>query len=81
MKVFWQQRQALDNTEQTLSSSFERIELPAHIYTSLQDTLTSNSSLLPTSARGFQDWNVSLLERFEEQGSNKPRNAIDALYE
>ncbi|KAF2096449.1 hypothetical protein NA57DRAFT_58364 [Rhizodiscina lignyota] len=81
MKVFWQHQLDLSRVIERQSTSFEHIELPTAAYASLEDALQSNADLLPSSAQRFQDWNVSLLQRFEGSTVREPRNPIDALYE
>ncbi|KAF2146594.1 uncharacterized protein K452DRAFT_348336 [Aplosporella prunicola CBS 121167] len=75
MKVLWQPdlnqphssertsgSQALDSQ----SLSMEELSLPKPAFEALIDTLTKSAQWLPASARKFQDWNVGLLKRFEE---------------
>ena len=81
MKVFWEIKQDLDTTADKLSASFETVKLPTVVYAAVVNAFKSNSTLLPASARRFQDWNVSLLERFQDERSEKPSNPIDPLYE
>jgi hypothetical protein len=47
-------------------SGVEEILLPAEAICGIQSCLRSTSSLLPPSARKFQNWNVGLLERYDE---------------
>lgn len=56
------QGQALDKQ----SLSVEELGLPAPAYSALREALRESGELLPSSARNFQEWNVGLLERFED---------------
>ena len=50
------------------STSFdlEHLTLPLHAFCALHDALCTNETLLPLSARSFQQWRVSLLMRFAD---------------
>ena len=81
MKVFWEIKFDLGKTADSLNASFETVKLPTQIYAALLSVLESNSALLPASARSFQDWNVSLLERFQSKTLDTHSNPIDPLFE
>lgn len=66
MKVFWQ---PIRNAEEVLRKqglSVEELSFPSIVTQVLFDTLRASATLLPASARKFQEWNVGLLERFTD---------------
>jgi len=65
MKVFWQPAASFEDSSEKQSFSVEEMAFPARVYQALRVALRESAELLPTSARKFQGWNVSLLERFE----------------
>ncbi|KAF2088328.1 hypothetical protein K490DRAFT_65005 [Saccharata proteae CBS 121410] len=73
MKIFWKQipRQQISGaTSQSLdkqSLSVEELNLPQNAFEALAVALKESAELLPASARRFSDWNVGLLERFQER--------------
>lgn len=81
MKVFWQYVDDADRLLATQNSSLESVELPIAVHKALEEALHSNMKMLPSSARRFQEWNVSLLERFECKEPRKFTNPIDPLFE
>ncbi|KAL2352205.1 ubiquitin-conjugating enzyme E2-binding protein [Cryomyces antarcticus] len=71
MRVFWQplSPQSEDQSHSALTQenlSVEEIELPSRAFRALTQRLEFTARLLPLSARKFQEWNVGLLERFDE---------------
>ncbi|TKA64041.1 hypothetical protein B0A49_09871 [Cryomyces minteri] len=71
MKVFWQPLSPRSEhqshgalTQENLS--VEEIELPFKAFRTLTQRLEFTARLLPLSARKLQEWNVGLLERFDE---------------
>jgi ubiquitin-protein ligase E3 D len=66
MKVFWQPLTMEAAKELVGSNGVEEILLPNEAISGIQVCLQSSSSLLPPSARKFQNWDVGLLERYEE---------------
>lgn len=81
MKIFWLATDRPGHVLESQSSSFEEVLLPSKSFASLEATLNSNMDLLPLSARRFQEWNVSFLQRFEGDLAERMTNPIDALYE
>lgn len=95
MKVFW--REAEDASESKSSSaettqqgvpltqeamSIEDVKLPSRLYLELCQSLKQNSNLMPPKARVFQDWNVSLLQRFARvAGATENVDITSALFE
>lgn len=75
MKILYQET---SNTEDLLSPengkpsslSLEELELPSDIYRSVYQTLGERNAMLPVSARGFREWRVGILERFERLNTN-----------
>ncbi|KAI9824283.1 MAG: hypothetical protein M1832_002091 [Thelocarpon impressellum] len=64
MKVFYGYHNAMDlRAKQTLS--IEELQVPLDVLETVRDSLTRSTSLLPPSARAFQQWRVGLLERFD----------------
>jgi hypothetical protein len=66
MKVFWKAVTMETGEALVEGSGVEEILLPAEAICGIQSCLRSTSSLLPPSARKFQNWNVGLLERYDE---------------
>lgn len=66
MKVFWKAVTA--ETAKTLmeSTGVEEVLLPTEAIYGIERCLRSSSLFLPPSARKFQNWDVGLLERYEE---------------
>lgn len=70
MKILYQ---PAPNTEALLqpesgkasSLSLEELQLPANIFAAVEQALGDSNCLLPVSARGFREWNVGVLNRFE----------------
>lgn len=69
MKVFWQPANASKSTADGLKKlryPFEEVRFPAHIFAVLEKAFEQSQTLLPAGARRFQEWNVGLLKRFED---------------
>lgn len=49
------------------SLSLEELELPAKMLNAVSDMLVGRNNMLPLSARGFREWRVGLLNRFERR--------------
>lgn len=81
MKIFWQATSKGDEILQERSSSFEEIILLPELFQKLSMVLDANANMIPSSARRFQEWNVSLLARFPGDDQQEARNPIDPLYE
>lgn len=47
------------------SLSLEELQLPANIFAAVEQALGRSNSLLPVSARGFREWRVGVLDRFQ----------------
>lgn len=66
MKVFWKTL-TLEAAEEIVGSNgVEDVLLPAEAISEIEACLRSTSAFLPPSARKFQNWDVGLLERYEE---------------
>ena len=66
MKVFWKTL-TIEAAEKLVGSNgVEEMYLPFEAIDGIASCLQSTSSFLPPSARKFQDWDVGLLERYDE---------------
>jgi hypothetical protein len=66
MKIFYK---TISNSKEVLeknSFSHEQLLFPDNVFAALRRALEESMELLPVSARKFQEWNVGLLERFDE---------------
>ncbi|KAI9819501.1 MAG: hypothetical protein M1827_006949 [Pycnora praestabilis] len=64
MKVFYK---TLPNPQEVLEKkivSLDEVCLPRNVFDDLRSTLDGSNTILPKSAKTFQDWSVGLLERF-----------------
>jgi hypothetical protein len=66
MKVFWKTLTPEAAEALMESNRVEELLLPGEAICEIQACLQSSSLFLPPSARKFQNWNVGLLERYEE---------------
>ncbi|KAH8794578.1 HECT-like ubiquitin-conjugating enzyme-binding-domain-containing protein [Hyaloscypha sp. PMI_1271] len=66
MKVFWKTLTVEAAEKLVGSNGVEEILLPNEAICGIEACLQSSSSFLPPSARKFQNWDVGLLERYEE---------------
>lgn len=68
MKVFW--KHVDDTAANTLmeSDGTEEVSLPVDTILEIKASLRDSAKFLPPSSRKFQDWDVGLLERFEDEG-------------
>jgi len=70
MKIFYQ---PVDDPQKLLkeqSNSVEELYLPSSILQEFMTTLKQSTTLLPQSARNFQEWCVGLLERYRREPMN-----------
>ena len=58
------------------TTTLEELALPYPEYESLIETLRESQSYMPVSARTFQDWEVGLLDRWEESGKETGEGAM-----
>lgn len=82
MKVFferktWQPLQPGDAE----NASIEDVEFSQDLYEELDRALRQNQRLLPPTAKKFQGWEVSLLERFEVAEAGMGRGDVDMMAE
>jgi len=63
MKVFFKTLE--DGKAEVDKEDVEEVLMPMNVIASLKAALEKSNSLLPQSARSFQEWNVGLLERWE----------------
>jgi HECT-like Ubiquitin-conjugating enzyme (E2)-binding len=79
MKVFYNEiddpLKLLDEYQSTL----EELALPKQELEELKQTLVGSAQILPQSARTFQDWQVGLLDRYEERPSGQGAMDHNAL--
>jgi hypothetical protein len=66
MKVFWRKVDWRKAGELMEKDGVEELALPAEAILEMEASLLRSSLMLPPSARTFQDWDVGLLERWEE---------------
>ena len=66
MKVFWKTLTVEAAEKLAGSNSVEEMYLPFEAIYGIKSRLQSTSLFLPPSARKFQNWDVGLLERYEE---------------
>jgi hypothetical protein len=66
MKVFWKAVSASSAAKLMESNGVEEVSLPAEVLLELRNALQHSAFVLPPSARRFQDWDVGILDRFEE---------------
>lgn len=70
MKIFYQ---SVDDPQKLLkeqSNSVEELYLPSSILQEFMTMLKQSTTLLPQSARNFQEWCVGLLERYRREPIN-----------
>jgi hypothetical protein len=70
MKIFYQ---SVDDPQKLLkeqSNSVEELYLPSSILQEFMTMLKQSTTLLPQSARNFQEWCVGLLERYRREPMN-----------
>lgn len=77
LKVFYQtvaDTSALTNSAPgtPISATLEELCLPYNIYRDMVLALESSNKILPPSGRKFQEWNVGLLNLFEEAPPSMP---------
>jgi hypothetical protein len=61
----WKAVDMKSHTALTSQAGVEELELPKSVYVKLREALSTNETLLPQSSQRFQDWQVSLLQRFD----------------
>lgn len=67
MKIFYK---SLDDPQQLLeeqSNSVEELFLPTPILHEFMESLRESTTLLPQSARNFQEWSVGLIDRYRRK--------------
>jgi hypothetical protein len=72
MKVFYQETADVDELlhpeiGNPSPLSVEELELPSMIFEAVAKALTGSNSILPVSARRFNEWHVGLLSRFSRK--------------
>ena len=67
MKVFWKYVDDKAANELIESDSIEEVSLPMEAISAIEASLRNSAQFLPPSGRKFQDWDVGLLERFEDE--------------
>ncbi|POS83883.1 hypothetical protein EPUL_004168 [Erysiphe pulchra] len=66
IKVFWKVVSGNDANNIRDNIGIEEVFLPSYVISEIEDALTSSSVLLPACSQKYQEWNVGLLERYEE---------------
>jgi hypothetical protein len=66
MKIFYKSISVPKEVLEKNSFSHEQLLFPKNVFEALKYALEESAALLPVEARKFQDWNVGLLQRFEE---------------
>ena len=61
------------------NSTLEELALPEEELVELKKTLKDSAQVLPQSARTFQEWQVGLLDRYEENPSGQMAMDENAL--
>lgn len=61
----WKAIDTKTRTTLTSQAGTEELELPKSTYAKLREALLTNQTLLPHSSQRFQDWQVSLIRRFD----------------
>lgn len=79
MKVFYKEVQDPLQMLDEHNSSLEELALPDLELVELKKTLKDSAQVLPQSARTFQDWQVGLLDRYEEHPSGQMAMDENAL--
>ena len=70
MKIFYQSVHDPQKLLKEQSNSVEELYLPSSILQEFMTTLKQSTTLLPQSARNFQEWCVGLLERYRREPMN-----------
>ena len=79
MKVFYREIQDPLQMLDEHNSTLEELALPPQEFARLKQTLRKSAQVLPQSARTFQDWQVGLLDRYEEHPSGQGAMDQNAL--
>jgi hypothetical protein len=66
MKVFWKLVSREEADSSVASASAEEVLLPTEVIDEIKACLQKSVLILPPSARKFKEWDVGLLERYEE---------------
>jgi len=67
MKIFWKTVSAATAESMMEGNKAEEVFLPPQTILEIEELLWTSAFFLPPSGRKFQDWDVGLLERFEER--------------
>jgi len=65
MKIMWKAVEPKTRNALGSQAGVEELELPNSAYVKLCQALSRNRTMLPQSSQHFQDWQVSLLRRFD----------------
>ncbi len=66
MKVFWKIISEDDALKAVDKVGIEELQLPVNTIQEIERALRESAKFLPPSARNFREWDVGLLERYEE---------------
>jgi ubiquitin-protein ligase E3 D len=67
MKVFWQMVSVEEAIVLMDKEGVEEVALPQEVIIEIEGCLRTSAGFLPPSARKFQEWEVGLLERYEQR--------------
>ena len=67
MKLFWKVLSPEEDQKMRDNVGVEDLDLPKDAVEELMGDLRLSASLLPPSARKFREWDVGLLERWEDK--------------
>ena len=66
MKVFWKTVSIAEATVLMDLEGVEEVELPVEAIVEMETCLRDSAQLLPPNMRNFKEWDVGLVDRFEE---------------
>lgn len=69
MKIFYKEVEQPQKLLDEHNTTLEELALPESELEALREALISVQAILPVSARTFQEWQVGLLDRYEEKPS------------
>lgn len=66
VKVFWKVVSENDAKSIRNNIGIEEVNIPPYVISEIEEALTSSLVVLPACSQKYQEWNVGLLERYEE---------------
>lgn len=73
MKVFYKNLSDPVKFLDDNGSGYEELVVPQEDFSDFMQTLQCSTEILPESAQKFQDWNVGLLDRWEQYATGSAR--------